>query len=213
MVLAVSVPPIVVSVGQRFLQTSRGVVTFRLHRVFDVHAGPSSRHDDLVLDGVYQNGNLVRVHIVSDTVGGKAQSQDDVATAEDAWLHPKAGDAFHPPFDPQYFAEYSYQARSAKVRFTSKIDDGGHGMGSFSYDPNHNVTSYTYQPAAMPQYAKSGTVSGTRSAVLPGYWATVKETQQYQGHYALWNGGATVQLMWSSFHRYDSLTAAERAIQ
>ncbi|MBV8435731.1 MAG: hypothetical protein JO029_15730 [Candidatus Eremiobacteraeota bacterium] len=214
MLLAVSVPAVVASVGQRFVQTSRGYVTFRLHRVFDVHAGPSSRHDDLVLEGVFSNATLVSVRIVSDTIGGKAQTPDEIATAEEEWVHPKSGDAFHAPFDPRYFGEYSYRAQPVRsaITFTSLVSDGGHGSGSFSYDRKYDVTSYTYEPSVMPQYAKTGTVSGTRAGVLPGYWAITQETQQYQGHYALWNGGATTQYTWSDFRRFGTLAEAERAI-
>lgn len=213
MVAAVTVPPIVVSVGKRFMQTCRGVVAFRMHRVFDVHAGPSSRHDDLVLEGVYSNGTLVSVHILSDTIGGKAQSPDQIASAEQQWVHPKPGDAFHAPFDPRYFREYRYGpiARNS-VSFTSLVDDAGHGTGTFAYDSSEDVTSYTYSPSVMPQYATSGTVTGTRRRVLPGYWAVTQETQQFAGRYALWKGGATVQLTWSEFRRYSSVSAAVSAI-
>lgn len=214
MVLAVTVPAIVASVGQRFVQTSQGFVTFRLHRVFDVHAGPSSRHDDLVLNGVYQNGTIVSVHIVSDTIGGVAQSPDEIATAESQWEHPEPGDVFHPPYDPRFFREYAYRVNSAArtVGFKPLVNDGSHGSGSFGYDSKFNVVSYQYQPSIMPSHAKSGTVNGTRSPVLSRYWAATQELQQYTGRYALWSGGATVQYTWSAFTRYSTLLAAKRAI-
>jgi hypothetical protein len=208
------VPPIVASIGKRFAQTSRGVVAFRMHRVFDVHAGPSSRHDDLVLWGVYNNGTLVSVRILSDTVGGKAQTPDQIASAQQQWTHPKPGDAFHPPFDPRYFREYRYGPNTPEwISFESLVNDSGHGTGSFAYDSSENVTSYTYSPSVMPQYATSGTITGTRRRVLPGYWAVTQETQQFAGRYALWKGGATVQLTWSEFRRYGSVSAAVAAIR
>jgi len=213
MIAAVTVPPLVAAVGRRYVQMSRGVVAFKMHRVFDVHAGPSSRHDDLVLEGVYNNGTLASVRILSDTIGGKAQTPQQIATAEQQWIHPKPADAFRAPYDPRYFGEYHYGPLvPGSVTFASSIDDTAHGSGKFSYDSSQNVTSYTYSPSVMPQYATSGTVTGTRRRVLPGYWAVTQEVQQYVGHYALWKGGATTVYTMSEFRRYPSLSAAVSAI-
>ncbi len=213
MIAAVTVPPIVASIGRRFVHTARGVVAFRMHRVFDVHAGPSSRHDDLVMACVYNNGTLASVHILSETIGGKVQTPDQTAADEPKWVHPKPGDAFHPPYDPRYFGEYRYGPMApGRISFTQIINDEGHGSGSFSYDRSENVTAYAYAPAVMPQYATSGTVNGTRSQVLHGYWAVTQETQQFAGRYALWKGGATVQFTMSEFRRYPSVSAAVAAI-
>lgn len=214
MIAAVTVPPIVASIGQRNAQTSRGVVAFRMHRVFDVHAGPSHRHDDLVLEGVYRNGTLVSVHILSDTVGGKVQTPQQIAEAERQWVNPKPGDVFHPPYDPRYFREYHYgPIAPGSVSFVASVNDAGHGTGSFTYDSSENVTSYTYSPAVMPQYATSGSVTGIRRKVLRGYWAVTQEVQQYSGRYALWKGGATTEYTMSEFRRYASVAAAVAAIR
>lgn len=213
MIAAVTVPPIVASIGRRYLQTARGVVAFRMHRVFDVHAGPSSRHDDLVLEGVYSGGTLVSVHILSDTIGGNAQTPQQIAAAEQQWIHPKPGDVFHPPYDPRHFGEYHYGPIAPdRVSFVTVVNDAGHGAGSFAYDSSENVTSYRYSPAVLPQYATSGTIVGARRKVLAGYWAVTQETQQFAGRYALWKGGATVQLIMSEFRRYPSVSAAVAAI-
>lgn len=214
MIAAVTIPPIVASIGRRYVQTSRGVVAFRMHRVFDVHAGPSRRHDDLVLEGVYNNGTLASVHILSDTVGGKAQTPQQIAAAEQQWIHPKPGDAFHAPYDPRYFGEYRYgPIAPGRVAFAASANDAGHGTGTFAYDSSENVRAYTYTPEVMPQYATSGRVSGVRIKVLPGYWAVTQETQQYAGRYALWKGGATVQYTMSEFRRYSTVQAALAAIR
>lgn len=213
MIAAVTVPPIVASIGQRYVQTSQGVVAFRMHRVFDVHAGPSRRHDDLVLEGVYENGSLASVHILSDSIGGKAQTPEQIAAAEQLWIHPKPGEIFRPPYDPRYFGGYHYGPLApGRVSFAGTINDAGHGTGSFAYDSSVNVTSYAYSPAVMPQYATSGTVTGRRRRVLAGYWAVTQEMQQYAGRYALWKGGATVQYTMSEFRRYPNLSAAVAAI-
>jgi hypothetical protein len=213
MLAALTVPPLVVSIGQRYERSTRGVVAFKMHRVFDVHAGPSSRHDDLVLDGVYRDGTLVNVHILSDTIGGKPQSADRIAAAEQQWVHPKPGDVFHAPFDPRYSAEYRYgPCAGTTVSFTPLIHDAAHGAGAFTLDARENVVAYTYTPSDMPQYATAGTVRGTRKNVLSGYWATTQEIAQYSGRYALWKGGATVEYTMSEFRRYPSLSAAVAAI-
>lgn len=214
MIAAVTVPPIVASIGQRYVQTSRGVVAFRMHRVFDVHAGPSSRHDDLVFEGVYNDGTLASVHILSETVGGNAQTPQQIADDERQWIHPKPGDTLAKPFDPRHFREYRYGPLApGRVSFAGTVNDAGHGTGSFAYDASENVTSYSYSPAVMPQYATSGTVTGTRRRVLPGYWTVTQEMQQFTGRYALWKGGATVQYTMSEFRRYPSLSAAVAAIR
>lgn len=213
MIAAVTVPPIVASIGRRYVKASRGVVAFRMHRMFDVHAGPSSRHDDLVLEAVYDDGSLASVHILSDTIGGKTQTPQQIASAEQQWIHPKPGDAFHPPYDPRYFGEYHYgPIAPGHVSFAAAVNDAGHGTGSYTYNSSEDVTAYTYAPAVMPQYATSGTVNGTRRKVLPGYWAVTQETQQFAGRYALWKGGATVQYTMSEFRRYPSVQAAVAAI-
>jgi hypothetical protein len=213
MIAAVTVPPIVVSIGHRYVASVRGVVALRMHRVFDVHAGPSSRHDDLAMECVYNNGTLVSVHILSETIGGKVQTPDETAADEQKWLHPKPGDAYHAPYDPRYFKEYRYGPLApGRISFTQTVNDAGHGTGSFTYDASENVTAYTYTPAVMPQYATSGSVDGTRRQVLRGYWAVTQEMQQYAGRYALWKGGATVQFTMSEFRRYPSVSAAVAAI-
>jgi hypothetical protein len=214
MIAAVTVPPEILSIGRRFVQTTRGVVAFKLHRVFDVHAGPSSRHDDLVLEGVYDDGTLVSVRILSDTIGGTPQTPDQIAIAQRQWTHPKRGDVFAAPFDPRYFGEYRYgPIVGSNVSFTSLVKDAAHGTGTLTVDQRANVTAFSYAPSVMPQYATSGTVVDTRRQVLPGYWAVTQETQTYAGRYALWKGGATALYSMSEFRRYPSISAAVSAIR
>lgn len=214
MIAAVTVPPIVATIGHRYVRNTRGVVAFRMHRVFDVHAGPSSRHDDLVMECVYNDGALVAVHIKSETIGGEVQSPDETAADEQKWVHPKPGDAYHAPYDPRYFKEYRYGPLApGRISFVQTVNDAGHGTGTFAYDSSENVTAYAYAPAVMPQYATSGSVSGTLRQVLRGYWSVTQEMQQFAGRYALWKGGATVQFTMSGFRRYSSVSAAVAAIR
>ena len=65
-------------VAQRYAETTRGVVTFQMHRVFDVHDPFRSRHEDIVMNGVYDDGVLVRVHVISDTIDGKPANASDI---------------------------------------------------------------------------------------------------------------------------------------
>lgn len=210
---AAPVPAIVVKAAQRTQAAQRGIVGLRLHRVFDVHAGPYHRHDDLQFAAVYQDGTLVKVRILSQQIGGK--DADAAANAQTAqkYEHPAPADVFRAPFDPRYLQDYSYeQVDAATVRFKTLVRDSAHGDGTFTVDPAGHVTAYRYSPAAMPQYAKTGTVSGSRAPVLPGYWATTKETQQYSGRYAIFGGGADVSIEQSGFVRFSALDQALSAL-
>jgi hypothetical protein len=212
MVLALVPPAIVSAAATRFSHSVRGVVSFRLHRVFDVHAGPKSRHDDIVFDGVYADGILVKLHILSYTIGGKEADAQQRADFEQQWVQTSPKVTFHMPFDPRFLDEYSYRVSGSTVAFTPLSPDASNGSGTFAIDQQHNVLSYTYTPTAMPEYATSGTISDQRAEVLPNYWTVTRETQQYKGRYALWNGGATVDITWTNFRRYASLRQAAENI-
>jgi hypothetical protein len=200
-------------VAQQFTETSRGVVSFRLHRVFEVHAGPMSRHEDFTLDGIYQDGAVVKVHVVNDVIDGKPASTEAQSALEQSSEHPKPSDVFAPPFDANNFSAYQYQiAGPQRIAFTSSVPDSGHGNGNFTYDSGNNVVSYTYQPNALPPHARWASVTEHRSEVLPGYWAVIEETQEYKGSYALFSGGATVECTYSNFRRFANLGDAIRSI-
>jgi hypothetical protein len=200
-------------VTQRFVQTSRGVVTFRLHRTLDVHGGFSSRHEDWVMGGIYDDGVIVKVRVSSYAINGKPASASDVSSLEQAWEHPNPGDAFAPPFDPRYVDAYQYQSGGpSTIDFTSSVHDAGHGSGSFTYDSQENVVSYTYKPNVLPPHATSGEVTDRRSEVLPGYWTVTQETQQYKGTYGFFSAAGTVQMEYADFRRFNDLASAERAL-
>jgi hypothetical protein len=206
-------PPALAQVAQRFVKTTRGIVGFRLHRVLDVHAGFSSRHEDLVMAGVYDDGAIVKIRVLSYTIDGKPASASDDAAMEHAYEEPKAGDAFEPPFDARYADAYSYrQETSQTVAFTSELRDAAHGNGSFAYDADHNVVWYAYQPNALPPHASSGTIVDRRTEVLPNYWAVTQETQQYGGSYGPFPGAATQEVDFSDFSRFPDLQSALRSI-
>lgn len=211
--LAAAVPAIVMSAAERTQQTERGVVAYRVHRVFDVHAGPYKRHDDLEFAGVYENGRLVKVRIISQQVGGKDADDRTKAQTAAKYENPAPTDVFRRPYDPRFLADYTYEVADARtVRFKALVRDAAHGDGTFTVDPAGNVLHVQYAPAALPQYSKSGTVEDQRAEVLPGYWATPRETQQYSGRYAIFGGGANVVITESAFQRFDALPAALAAL-
>lgn len=213
MVVALDSPPALIDVAHRFAASSRGIVAFRLHRVFDVHAGFSSRHEDLILNGILQNGKVVRVRIVSYTIDGKPADDATQTALKNQYEHPAPNTVFELPFDPRYLHAYQYQSvQPGTIAFTSTLRDATHGDGTFSYDDANNVVAYSYQPGALPQYAKSGVIADRRSEVLPGYWAVTQEMQQYKGTYGLFPGAATVQITWSNFRRFSDLQSAAAAL-
>ena len=202
-------PPAVTLVAERFAQTSRGIVGFHFHRLFDVRAGFSSRHEDLVMDGVYDDGAIAKVRIVSYTIDGKAASAADQAAVKDAWEHPKPTEAFQPPFDPRYLTAYQYQVSGPqKVAFTSPVADAAHGNGAFTYDENNNVVDLTYHPNALPPHANFAEITDRRAEVLPGYWAVTQESHLYKGSYGPFSGQGTIQITYSNFRRFPDLQSA-----
>ncbi len=202
-------PPAVALVAQRFSQETRGVVAFRLHRVLDVHAGFSKRHEDLLLAGIYQDGTVVKVRVLSYTIDGKAAGPGDGAAMARAYENPEPGEAFAPPFDPRYLADYSYRQSAAQtIAFASSVRDAAHGSGAFTYDADADVVSYTYAPNALPPHANAGTITDLRSEVLPNYWAVTHETQQYTGSYGPFSGSGTEQVDFSDFRRFADLQSA-----
>jgi hypothetical protein len=196
-------------VAERYVQGTRGIVEFRLHRVLDVHAGFSKRHEDLVLTGVYRDGAIVKVRVVSYSIDGKPASSGETDAMAQAYQDPKPGEAFEPPFDSRYLGDYSYRQDAARtIAFTSTARDAAHGSGSFSYDADANVVSYTYQPNVLPPHASSGTITDLRSEVLPNYWSVTQEIQQYKGSYGPFSGSGTEQVDFSDFRRFADLQSA-----
>ena len=213
MTLPSGAPPALAQVAQRYADSSRGVVGFQIHRVFDVHGGFSHRSEVLVMDGIYDDGALVRVHVVKYTINGKPASTSDVAGIEQSWNHPKPDEVFAAPFDPRNFDAYVYRsAASSAIGFTSAVHDAGHGSGSFTYDAQGNVVSYTFTPNALPPHASSGVIVDHRAEVLPGYWASTQETQQYRGSYGPFAAAGSIEVTYSDFHRFTDLQSALRSL-
>ena len=206
-------PPALTQVAQRYEATSRGVVGFRVQKTFDVHAGFRRRHEELALEGVYNDGVVVKVRVLNYTIDGKPASAADRSTLQQEWEHPQPGNAFAPPFDPRNFDAYSYRSAGAQtIAFTSSVNDRGHGSGTFTYDGAGNVVSLTYHPNVLPPHANSGEIEDRRAQVLVGFWAVTEEVHQYSGRYAIFAGAATVTMSYSGFHRYPNLRVALSAM-
>ncbi|MBV8529856.1 MAG: hypothetical protein JO104_00945 [Candidatus Eremiobacteraeota bacterium] len=202
-------PPALTQVAQRFSESTRGIVSFRMHRVFDARAGFSKRHEDLTLNGIYDDGTVVRVHVVSYSIDGKPAGLAAQTAVEQGWEHPKPGDVFAPPFDRRNFAAYQYQGDGpSKVDFTSSVRDAAHGDGTFSWDAQNNVVAYSYQPNALPPHASFGEITDRRAEVLPGYWAVTQELQSYKGTVGPFPGSGVVQLTFSDFRRFPDISSA-----
>jgi hypothetical protein len=211
--VAVAVPAIVTQAAQRTQATERGVVGYRTHRVLDVHAGPYSRHDDMVFAAVYENGVLVKMRIVYQKIGGKETDAATKAQTENKYEHPAPGDVFSRPYDSKFFNDYSYQTVDAHtVRFTTNVHKAGYGDGTFTVDNDGNVVSLEYAPAVLPQHANSGTVKDQFAQVLPNYWALTQEVQQYSGRYFLFGGGGTATITNSAFTRFADTASATAAL-
>lgn len=187
-------------------------MAYRYDRVFSVSAGPSSRHDHLVFDGVNENGAVVRVRILQDVVNGKTAAASDAARTAYSYEHPKRGDVFEAPFDPQFAGLYSFRVmRPGTIQFTPMHPVYGTGAGTFSFDAKGNVTSYDYTPSVLPPHATTGEIIDRRRQVLPGYWAVTSEVQNYSGHYAIFGATGHLQITVSDFRRFPNVAAALRA--
>lgn len=207
-------PPAVVQIAQHFASQERGVAVYRLHRIFDVHAGPMHRHDELELAVVSQDGRTVKVRVLRATTGGKDADSQGKLQIENQYEHPNPSDVFHRPFDPQYLSEYSYEAVDAQTyRFSSPIHDGSHAAGTFWLDAAGDVVKYEYTPYVLPRYTTGGTVTDERAEVLPGYWFLTRESHEYHGHYAIFGGGASVLITYDAFKSYPDTASAISALQ
>lgn len=206
------VPAIVTQISHQTAQDESGVTSAQYTRTFDVHAGSASRHDHMIFSAVYSNGDLVHIHITSDTLGGKNATSTQLAQTESDYEHPKSTDLFRAPWDSRYTSEYNYQiVTPTTIAFTSLVTDKAHGSGTFTIDAQNHVTAYQYKMSANYEYVTSGTVSGERAQVLPGYWAVTHEVQQYTGKYGLVPGGATTDITQASFRRFTSVSEAQQA--
>jgi hypothetical protein len=205
------IPAVVTQISAQTALDERGVVAAQYTRSFSARIALRSTHRDLAFTGVYQNGVLVYVRVLTDVNDGKNASSQEIANVESHYEHPAPGDAFHAPWESRYLGEYSYRVVDATtIAFTSLVIDTSHGSGTFVIDAHDHVTSYQYRMSANWKYATSGDVSGLRAEVLPGYWAVTNQTEQYRGRYGIFTGSAHAEITQSAFQRFPSIDDAER---
>lgn len=208
-----AVPALVTQAAQRTERLERGVVGVRIHRVLDVHAGPYHRHEEMEMAAIYQDGRLLKVRVISQSVNGKDTDDATKSQTVQRYEHPAPGDVFARPFDPQHTSEYSFAPPQGQmVRFHALVCDGGHGDGTFTVDGSDDVVSVEYTPCKLPQYSRAGTIDIVRSAVLPDYWAPTQEQQHYSGRYAIFGGGAECTIKDADYIRFASASAALEAL-
>ena len=208
------VPPAVMQIAERAANQEKGIVTYRIHRIFDVHAGPRHRHDEYYLAVVSQDGRIVKAHALRIIQDNKPADAAASAQVENQYEHPKPGDLLDRPFDPRYVKDYSYQQVDAQTyKFASTVRDSSHGDGTFSLDANGDIVKYQYTPNVLPQYTTSGTVTDSRAQVLPTYWSLTREDYEYRGHFLLFGGGASAVITYDGYKRYSDLNAATAALQ
>jgi hypothetical protein len=206
--------PAIAQIARNTKLQEQGVVVYRMRRVFDVHAGPMHRHDELTLAIASLNGLTVKVRVLRAITGGKVAGSAAVTQIENQYEHPKPDDVFHRPFDPHYLNEYAYQAIDARTyRFTSTMHDSSHGDGTFWIDNRESVVKYQYTPNALPPYATSGIVTDERAQVLADFWFLTREVYEYRGHYLIFGGGSTTAITYDSFKRYPNVASAISALQ
>ena len=207
------VPPIVSQVAQQTAVDQRGVGTALYTRTFQVHAGVSARQDRLVFTGIYVNGDLKTIYVLTDTLGSVNATPEQIDQVKTQYERPKPADVFHAPWDARYLRDYKYtMVNPTTIGFSSLVTDTAHGSGTFTIDGGKHVTGYQYTMSANWPHATNGTVSGQRAEVLPRYWAVTHEVQQYTGTYGPFKAAAITEIVQSSFRRFANVAAAQRAV-
>ncbi len=64
----------------------------------------------------------------------------------------------------------------------------------------------------LPPHATWGQISDSRAEVLPHYWAVLRQTQQYRGHYGPFGASALETVEYSGFRLFANLRSALTAI-
>jgi hypothetical protein len=210
---AAAVPAIVAQAAQIAARAQQGIVGFRLHRAFDVHAGPFHRHDDMEFAGVYEDGRLIKVRILHQQIGGQETDDATKSKTEHGYEHPGPNDVFARPYDERHLNDYADDLLpDGTIRFRALVRDPAHGDGTFSVDAAGNVLTVHYTPCVMPPYAHAGTVDQRLAEVLPGYWTLTLEQHHYTGRYFVFSGEATATIDQSRFVRFSDEAAALQAL-
>jgi len=207
------IPAIVAHAASVAERDRAGAIVYRIHQTTAMDGGPLHRHADVVIVAAADGPNLVKVRVLRYLADGAEQSDAKKRDLERQLLAGQAGGGFAVPFDSRHTADYDYTADAGTVRFQSLRRDVDHGDGTFTVDGAGHVTAMRYVPDVFPKYVRSGTVSDTRAEVLPGFWASVRNDQEYDGQYLFIKGHASVVTEMSGYRRYTSRAAAEAAVE
>jgi len=207
------VPAIVAQAAAVAERDRVGAIVYRIHQTSAMDGGPLHRHADVVIEAAADGPNLVKVRILRYFADGSEQSDATKRDLERQLLTGQAKGGFAVPFDSRHLSEYDYTAGAGTVRFLSLRRDAEHGDGSFTVDAAGHVTGMRYVPDVFPKYVNAGSVTDTRAEVLPGFWASVRNDQEYDGRYLFIKGHASVVTEMSGYRRYSSRAAAEAAVE
>ncbi len=207
------IPAIVVRAADLAQRDRVGSIVYRIHQATAMDGGPIHEHADVVLEVAADGPDLVKVRVLRFLSNGKGASEQKKRDLERQLLAGQSGGGFAVPFDGRHTGEYAYAADAGSVRFTSLRRDANHGDGSFLVDASGHVTGMRYVPDVFPRYVRSGNVTDLRAEVLPGFWASIRNDQEYDGQYLFIKGHASVVTEMSGYRRYSNRAAAEAAVE
>ncbi len=207
------VPALVVQAAAVAARDHAGSIVYRIHQTTAMDGGPMHEHADVVLEVAAEGPSLVKVRVLRFLSNGADASEQKKRELEQKLLAGQSGGGFAVPFDSRHTGEYDYAAEAGSVRFTSLRRDANHGDGTFTVDAIGHVTGMRYVPDVFPRYVKSGNVTDMRAEVLPGFWASVRNDQEYDGQYLFIKGHASVLTEMSAYRRYSNRAAAEAAVE
>ncbi len=207
------IPAIVVQAAAVAAHDRAGIVTYRIHQVSAMDGGPLHRHGDVTIAVVADGPSLVKVRVLTYVVDGHDQSDQQKRDLAAQLLAGQSKGGFAVPFDSRHLHEYGFAADGSAVRFRSLRRDASHGDGTFEVDASGHVLRMSYVPDVFPKYVTSGTVSDVRAEVLPGFWASVRSDQEWDGRYLFIKGHASVVTEMTAYRRYPNRAAAEAAVE
>lgn len=207
--MTADVPPSVLRAARLSAGDHSGIVGYRILQRTTIDGGPVQRREEVELATVFDGPTLVKIRVLRHVTNGSVANDADNSALASKLERAAGPDGFAVPFDRQNLTAYTYAVDGAVVRFYGKKIDSAHPNGEFTVDPAGHVTEMTYAPRELPRYAKRGSITVWRAEVLPGFWASVHETQTYGGSLGFIKGSALVDVRQSHFRRYTTVRAAE----
>ncbi|MDQ2873171.1 MAG: hypothetical protein M3R35_08605 [Candidatus Eremiobacteraeota bacterium] len=208
------VPAVVRRAAELAVRDRQGIVAYRIHRSSELRAGPYHRADDVDIAAAFDGRTLVKIRVLRDVTNGRAANDAAKTQLEGELQRGQSAAAFAVPFDSRHFGEYRYSIVDARdVTFASLRHDAQHGDGALVFDPSGAVSKMVYSPQVLPRFATSAVITARRAQVLPGFWATIREEERYDGRYAFFRGSGTVTTVEDHFERFNSTAAAISAVE